>query len=178
MVIIPINVATVSVVAWFTNAKPSLGATLRKVAVNPLIVGTALAIIVRLLPFPLPGPIMDALHLVGRAALGMGLLAIGAGLKGNVRMLTGWAVIAPSVLKLAVLPVLMIGLAILMGIDGLELHYLALCAAVPTAMNGYVLAREMGGDAEAYAAAVTVQTAIAFLSIPAVLAITAQLAGT
>ena len=45
-------------------------------------------------------------------------------------------------------------------------------------MNGYVLAREMGGDAEAYAAAVTVQTAIAFLSIPAVLAITAQLAGT
>ncbi|MCR9124074.1 MAG: AEC family transporter [Phyllobacteriaceae bacterium] len=178
VVIIPINVATVSVVAWFTDAKPSIAATLRKVAVNPLIVGTALAIIVRLLPFPLPGPIMDALHLVGRAALGMGLLAIGAGLKGDIRMLTGWAVIAPSVLKLFILPVLMIGLALLLGIGGLELQYLALCAAVPTAMNGYVLAREMGGDAEAYAAVVTVQTAIAFLSIPAVLAITAQLAGT
>ncbi|MBO6636498.1 MAG: AEC family transporter [Roseitalea sp.] len=178
VVIIPINVTTVSVVAWFTNAQPNLGATLRKVATNPLIIGTALAIIVRLLPFPLPGPIMDALHLVGRAALGMGLLAIGAGLKGDVRMLTGWAIVTPTALKLFVFPVLMIGMAMLMGIDGLQLHYLALCAAVPTAMNGYVLAREMGGDAEAYAAVVTVQTAISFLSIPAVLAVTAQLAGT
>lgn len=31
--------------------------------------------------------------------------------------------------------------------------YLALSAAVPTAMNGYLLARHLGGDAELYPAA-------------------------
>jgi malonate transporter len=35
------------------------------------------------------------------------------------------------------------------------LTILALCAAVPTAMNGYLLARQMGGDAPLYAAVAT-----------------------
>jgi predicted permease len=44
-------------------------------------------------------------------------------------------------------------------------------------MNGYLLARQLGGDAELYAAATTLQTVIAFFTIPMVLAVTAQLAG-
>lgn len=176
-VIIPINVACVSAIAWFTSARPDPGATLVRIATNPLIVATVLALAVRLLPTPLPGPVMDALHLVGRSALGMGLLAIGAGLRLDRKTLSGWAIAVPTALRLVVMPILVVGLAMIAGITGAQLSYLALCASVPTAMNGYVLAREMGGDAEAYAATVTVQTAIAFLSIPATLAITAQLAG-
>ncbi len=44
-------------------------------------------------------------------------------------------------------------------------------------MNGYLLARQMGGDAELYAAVTTLQTVVSFLTIPAVLAISAQFAG-
>lgn len=177
VLIIPINVATVAVIAWFTSATPNIGATLRKIAVNPLILAAALAVLLRLAPGPLTGPVMEALHMLGRAALGMGLLAIGAGLKVDLRSVTGLAIWAPTILKLVASPVLVIGLAMAVGIGGAELTYLALCAAVPTAMNGYVLAREMGGDAETYAVTVTLQTALAFLTIPAALAITAQLAG-
>ncbi len=43
-------------------------------------------------------------------------------------------------------------------------------------MNGYLLARQMGGDAPLYAAVATLQTAVSFITIPAVLAITTQLA--
>jgi len=39
-------------------------------------------------------------------------------------------------------------------------------ASVPTAVNGYVLARKMGGDAEFYAAAATAQVAASFLTMP------------
>lgn len=177
VLIIPINVATVAVIAWFTSATPNISATLRKIAVNPLILAAALAVLLRLAPGLLTGPVMEALHMLGRAALGMGLLAIGAGLKIDLRSVTGLAIWAPTVLKLVASPVLVIGLAMAVGIGGAELTYLALCAAVPTAMNGYVLAREMGGDAETYAVTVTLQTALAFLTIPAALAITAQLAG-
>jgi predicted permease len=52
------------------------------------------------------------------------------------------------------------------GLTGTNLALLTLSAAVPTAMNGYVLAKQMGGDADFYAAAATVQTALAFFTIP------------
>jgi malonate transporter len=48
-------------------------------------------------------------------------------------------------------------------------------------MNGYLLARQMGGDAPLYAAVATVQTVASFLTIPAVMwaagLVAAQLAG-
>ena len=49
--------------------------------------------------------------------------------------------------------------------------------SVPTAMNGYVLAKQMGGDAPLYAAVATLQTVASFFTIPMVLAATAYLAG-
>jgi len=176
-VIIPINMSTIIVMSWFTRASPSLGSALRKVAVNPLIIGAALALAVRQLPFPVPGPIDDALHLIGRSALGMGLIAIGGGLKATEGAFTGPQAIVPTVLKLVVLPSLVVAIALASGLTGEQVVWLALCASVPTAMNGYVLAREMGGDAEAYAATATLQTALSFLTIPVVLAIAGQLAG-
>lgn len=177
VIVIPINVATVTVVASFTDSSANIGSVLKRVAVNPLIIGAALGLLFRLIPGGLPIPIMDALQLISRAALGMGLLAIGAGLRANDVLKPSIAVYVPTILKLAVLPVLVLASALLLGIRGPELSYLALCSAVPTAMNGYVLARQMGGDAEAYAATATLQTIIAFFSIPAVLAITGQLTG-
>ena len=70
----------------------------------------------------------------------------------------------------------MIGLALLFGISGQVLVLLGICGSVPTALNGYLLARQMGGDAPIYAAIATLQTAFSFLSIPAVIAAAEALA--
>ena len=43
-------------------------------------------------------------------------------------------------------------------------------------MNGFLLARQMGGNAHIYAAVATVQTAASFFTIPAVLAVAEMLA--
>ncbi len=43
-------------------------------------------------------------------------------------------------------------------------------------MNGYLLAKQMGGDAELYAAVATVQTVVSFFTIPLVLSVTAYVA--
>jgi malonate transporter and related proteins len=85
------------------------------------------------------------------------------------------AIWLPTVLKLAVFPALLVATAKAFGVTGMQLSYLALCEAVPTAMNGYLLARQLGGDAELYAAVTTFQTGLSFLTIPTVLALTAQL---
>ncbi len=175
IVIIPINVESVAVVAWFSGRNPNIGGVLRKIAVNPLILATAAAIVVRSLPFGIPVPLMDMLKLVARAALGMGLMAIGAGLRPQDALRPKLVVWVATVLKLVIYPAMVLGLALVLGLTGPQVSYLALCAAVPTAMNGYVLARQMGGDAELYAAIATVQTAVAFVTIPLVLAVAGQL---
>lgn len=176
-IIIPVNAVSVAVIAWFASSQPNFGSVGKKIASNPLIIAASLGILLRFLPFDIPNPIMEGLQLLARAALGMGLLSIGAGLRLGDLFKPAIAVYAPTVLKLAVFPLLVVSTALVFGIRGPELSYLALCASVPTAMNGYLLARQMGGDADNYAVTVTVQTVVAFFSIPAVLFIVDQLIG-
>ena len=85
-------------------------------------------------------------------------------------------VILATALKLLIFPLVITGIALLFGIEGDTLIMLALSAAVPTAMNGYLLAKQMGGDAPLYAATATVQTVAAVLTIPLVLYLAGQLA--
>ncbi len=177
VIIIPINLASIFVLARFSYQGARWENVLWKVATNPLILASLAALLVRLVPGGLYGPLAETLDLVGRAALGMGLVVIGAGLRPGDLLKPGFATVLPVILKLAVFPALLIGIAVALGLSGMQLQYLALCAAVPTAMNGYLLARQMGGDAELYAAVTTLQTVVSFLTIPAVLAISAQFAG-
>ena len=72
-----------------------------------------------------------------------------------------------TLVKLIATPVLVIAVSFFTGLSGLAFEAAIITAAVPTAMNGYVLARTMGGDAELYAATATLQTALAFVTIPA-----------
>ncbi|MEQ8400317.1 MAG: AEC family transporter [Roseitalea porphyridii] len=174
-IIIPINVQSVAVVTRFADRSAPWGYVVRSVARNPLILASTAALVLRAAPFDLYGPLNQTFDLVGRAALGMGLLTIGAGLRPSEMLRPRMAVWIPVVLKLAVYPALLIGLAMLCGVTGPELRYLALCAAVPTAMNGFLLARQLGGDAELYATVTTLQTAVSFLSIPAVLTLVAYI---
>lgn len=169
-IIIPINIQSVAVVVRFSGRPGGDWAHIaRSIAINPLVLASLAAIALRMAPFDLYAPLGQTLDLVGRAALGMGLITIGAGLRVGDMATPRLALWLPVFLKLGFFPLLLIGLALAMGIDGPELHYLSLCAAVPTALNGYVLARQLGGDAELYAAVATVQTALSFLTIPAVL---------
>ncbi|SFU14660.1 AEC family transporter [Mesorhizobium sp. YR577] len=177
VIIIPINLTTVFTVTRFADHSinwPRIG---RGIVTNPMIIGSLAAILLRQLPFQLYGPLNQSLGLIANAALGMGLLAVGAALRVSDLWQPRLALILPLVLKLVVFPILLVGAGLAFGICGLQLSYLVLCAAVPTAMNGYLLARQLGGDAELYAAVTTLQTIVSFFTIPAVLAITAQLAG-
>ncbi|WP_157019021.1 AEC family transporter [Mesorhizobium xinjiangense] len=169
VMIIPINIESVVVVTRFADSSAKWPRIARTIATNPLILATLAALVARFSLGSLYPPFNLALDLVGRAALGMGLLAIGAGLRPADMASARFAIWLPVLLKLGLFPMLLIALALLFGVQGDELLYLALCGAVPTAMNGYLLARQLGGDAELYAAVTTLQTAVSFLTIPAVL---------
>ena len=175
VIIIPINVASVFVVTRFASREASLGRTLVRVALNPLIVASGSAVLLRMMPFELYGPFNETLRLVGAAALGLGLMAIGASLRLGDFAGARAALWLPVAIKLVLFPAAMTGIALSLGLSGQQIEYLVLCAAVPTAMNGYLLARQLGGDAELYAAVTTLQTGRSFFTLPVALTRAAQL---
>lgn len=159
-----INVATLA--HWGSGGKASLRGTLLALAKNPLIWSCALGISINLTKLPLPTLALDALNALGRGSLAIGLLMVGAGLDLRRLLRPDPTVLGTTGLKLLMMPVIAITIGRLMGLDGMTLQVVAICSGVPSAANGYVLARQMGGDAPLLAQILTVQTIVAFLTIP------------
>ncbi len=169
VIIIPLNLVNVTMLIWYGTGARSMRTLAKRIIGNPLILGCMAGLVVNALPFGLYEPLAESVDLIARASLGLGLLMVGAGLKITDALRPGPAVLTPVALKLLVFPIIMVALAVGFGLSGETVMILALCAAVPTAMNGYLLARQMGGDAPLYAAITTVQTVASFLTIPAVM---------
>lgn len=174
--IIPLNLTNVGVLLWFGTGNRQFSSFVKKLGTNPLIIGCLAGLAMNVAPFGIYPPIEQAIDLLARSALGLGLVMVGAGLKISDALRPSRMVLFASGIKLLLLPMIMISLALLFGISGQVLVLLAICGAVPTALNGYLLARQMGGDAPIYAAVATLQTAFSFLTIPATIALAEALA--
>ena len=177
VIIIPVNLVNVAMLVWYGSGARDLRTLAKRIVGNPLVLSCLAGVGFSALHLGLYPPLEQAISLIARSSLGLGLVMVGAGLRLSDALRPGPAVIVPVGLKLVFFPVLMVGLALSFGLGGETLIILALCAAVPTAMNGYLLARQMGGDAPLYAAVTTVQTVAAFVTIPAVMWAAGLLAG-
>jgi predicted permease len=129
---------------------------------NPLILGSGAGIVLSATGVTLPGSVDQALDLIGRTALPMALIAVGAGLDlGRLRSELGPA-LAVAAGKLIAYPALVYLALRALGIAGMELHVPVLILAAPTAVVSYIMAREMEGD-ERLAAAIVIGTTLASL---------------
>lgn len=115
---------------------------------------------------PLIGPTLD---LLSRAALPMGLMAVGTGLSIASIKNARASVATSCALKLLVLPVLTYGMGLLFGLEGYALIVPLIFAALPTSSTSYVVSRQMGSDAELMAAIVTGSHLAAMVTLPVLL---------
>lgn len=173
--IVPLaNVCCVLVLARYGSAtQPTLAGILKEFARNPLIVACLLGGLLNATGIGLPPVIGDMLQILGRAALPLGLLAVGAALSLKAVQEVKALAFGITLLKLAVLPAITVAIALLLGLQGTALAVAVLFNALPTATSSYILARQLGGDAHLMAALVTLQTGAAMLTIPIVLALVA-----
>ncbi len=148
------------------QASPTVSGIVMALLRNPFIWACAVGLAANAADLLPPAPLETAIDLMGRGAVAVGLIAVGAGL--NLAALRRPAPIlwAAAILKLAVMPVVGLPLAALFGVSGLALGVVVIALAVPTATNAYVLAREMNGDASLMAEIITFQTAISMLTLP------------
>lgn len=170
--LVPIaNLTSVWALTHGSASQPTRGALLRALATNPLLLACAVGFAWNVSGLPLPALIAEPLAILGRATLALGLLAVGAGLEPVRGRAASRVIVAAALGRLLLGPLIAIALARLLGLEGPALGVVALCAAVPTASSAYILARLMGGDAELMAAIVTVNTVLAVLTLPAILAL-------
>lgn len=161
-----INVANILVLAAFGPESRSLRRVLTDVLHNPLVQACAIGIALNLSDLPLPGPILGGLEMIGQAGLAIGIMAVGAAIQPRRLLGRSAALWAGVGLRLAGMPALFLILGRLIGLEPDTMVAGVLAMAVPAAANGYIVAREMGGDAGLYADILTWQTVLSALTIP------------
>ncbi len=173
---IPISVVNLIALIRWGERSANIGNRFFLVIRNPLVIGTASGLVLNFTGFKLYLPFEDTLRLVSQISLPMGLLLVGAGLRFIMPRKTLMAVVAATGLKLLLVPAIYVSIAYFAGLRGSELVAIAIAGCVPSAMNGYLLAKDLGGDAPLYAAIVTMQIVVAFFSIPFVILLATYIA--
>ncbi|MEH6520740.1 AEC family transporter [Sulfitobacter sp.] len=166
-VLIPlINITCIVVLASFGPSKASISRILNTLIRNPLVQACAIGLTLNLSRVSLPVPVADTLDMIGRGALGVGLMAVGAAI--SLRRLTriDWRVCLGAFMR----PVLASSVFVLLGtaldLPSVQVFAGVLVFAAPAAANGYIVAKQMGGDAELYADIMTWQVVLALLALP------------
>jgi len=169
-----LNIMAVWVLAHYASpTRLSWSRILLTIAQNPFIWACALGLAANLIGLRLPTWIDDFIDALGRSSLALGLLVVGAGLQLKGVLRPEAPAILACALKLLVMPAMAISLGLAFGLSGANLAIVACCSSVPTASSAYVLARQMGGNAPLVAEILTLQTVIAVITMPIVIALAA-----
>lgn len=136
---------------------------------NPLIISTLLGIFLSISGIGLPPVVREVVTAFANASLLMGLLAIGASLNLSAVRTDKKRVLYTCFLKLLVFPLVALGCGLAFGLDNLSMSVLILFAALPTATSSYILAGQMGGNAQMMANIVATETLLAFATMPVML---------
>ena len=174
-VMIPLlNLMAIGVLVRFAGGPPqSTRQILVAIVTNPFIWSSAIGVFINATGLPVPGVALGFVEILGGAALAAGLLVVGAGL--DMRRLAApgrahWIAIAT---KMILLPLVAVTLARVLGVAGDDLVVVAIASSVPTASGGYILAKQMGGDAPLMAEIITIQTLSAMATMPVMITLLA-----
>ena len=139
--------------------------TVRHVVLNPLVISTLIGILLSALGLRLPGPVTAYLGIMADALTPCALFAIGLGLSiDGVRANIGRASLL-SVVKLVLMPLVVYGLSLWLGLDPLYTIAAVICAAVPTAKTVYILAGEYHCEEMMVASTVSLTTLASVVSL-------------
>ncbi|AEK63390.1 AEC family transporter [Collimonas fungivorans] len=142
------------------------GGLFKELARNPLLIATACGLLYSLSGLPLPEVAGAVLSRLGNAALALGLLLVGAGLRlsgvQRAKALAGYFL----AIKLLALPAMAWLLGQWLGLAPSQLQLVVLFCALPTASSAYILAARMGGNGPLVAFMISAGTMLSALTLP------------
>ena len=156
---------------WLPKQSGSLAQTLwQGIVKNPLILACLAGGALNLSGLGVPSPITPVLTLISAMALPLGLLAVGVSL--NLRIISqgNTALWLSTLFKLVIYPMIFMLIAWLLDLPAEVTGVLLVFALLPTAPSAYILARQLDGDAPLMATIITLQTLLAMVTMPVMLA--------
>jgi malonate transporter and related proteins len=139
--------------------------TVKHIVLNPLVISTVIGMLLSAFGVRLPGPVTAYLDIMADALTPCALFAIGLGLSiDGLRANLGRASLLSAV-KLVIMPMIVYGLCVLLGLDPLYTIAAVVCAAVPTAKTVYILAGEYHCEETMVASTVSMTTLASVVSL-------------
>ncbi len=155
-VVIPIfNFTAVIVLSLFANKQTSAQRTKinlftlsKEIMKNPLIIASLFGLSMSLFQVPLPSILDQSARDIGSIATPLALILLGGqfsfqALHGRIKL----AVIA-ALLRVILFPLVIVSVAIFIGFRGVELGTILIIFATPSALSGYIMAKNMDNDSE------------------------------
>ena len=141
------NIAGVIVLELFRDGgKIRPGKLLLGIVKNPLLQGCVLGLLFYLFQIRLPAVVEKPVSSLASLASTLALVVLGANLKFDELRQNGGTVTAVLVIRLVLLPLVMLPLAWLIGLRGVELFLILMIFGTPVATSSYPMAQNMGGD--------------------------------
>ncbi len=172
-IVIGLMVPPVNLVAVWMLARHGEAGVWRELARNPLVLATLAGIAANLAGFAPPEVLLRFLGRLAEAAIALGLLAVGAGLRmfGAGSAATHAAAGYLLLIKLVAMPATALLLIRGFGLTGIHADIALAFCALPTASSAYILAQRMGGDGARVAWLISASTLLGMLSLPLWLAL-------
>lgn len=162
------SVIILTLCAGDSHAK-SRGETIKRaflnVLKNPIIIGIALGVPFSLLNIRLPVILSKAVANIAGTATPIALLVVGANFEGRKALSKLKPTLIASLLKLLVIPAVFFPFAVMLGFRVSELVAILVMLGSPTTVTCYIMAKNMGNDAELSASAVVMATLLSSVTL-------------
>ena len=165
-----VNILCILSFAYFVpSGKRTFFGVAKSIFQNPLVIACIIGVTLNMTNIGLPFFTFDLLDILASAALPMGLISVGTGLRPleNSSMILPMAI--ASVAKLLAMPAMAYLSLQFLDVSGLPLAVGTLFCSVPCAVSSYILAGHLNGDQPLMASIITVETLLAFSTIPFIL---------
>ena len=133
---------------------------------NPLVLACLAGLGLSLWGPDIPALAWDIVEVLSRPALPLGLLAVGAGIHFVALGDQTWQLIVAAFCKLLAFPALVVVGTLLFQVSPGLSAVLLLLACLPSPPSAYILARQLGGNVSLMANIITLETILAFFTIP------------
>lgn len=143
-----------------------LGASVKRVALNPFLLASVAGVIVGLTGVKFPAPILAPMQMLAAAAIPIALISVGATMNWGALLLLDRFNGAICVIKLVLLPAITLGACLMMHVPPAIASVLVVFAALPTASAAHVLAAGFGASRELVATLVAQSTLLGALTLP------------
>ncbi|MTI16474.1 AEC family transporter [Rhodobacteraceae bacterium RKSG542] len=150
---------------YASGTKPNFKKIFRDLATNAYVIATLLGLALNFSGLTLPTSAYSFISMLAGAALPLGMLCVGASINLAALRRPSTALLVGSLPRLCLAPLLAYALILWTGLEPVAAAAVIIAFATPAGGGAYLLAKQLGGDAELMAEILVFQTVVAVFTM-------------